>query len=563
MEQQQNLGGGEQKMPAESEVSKQGGWTSRGLLGMALLVWMGSVWVGAQGFFEALQQVPLDAYGLGGGEVLPHLQRLYAERHVAQGGGFYELLGALDGQYPALLHLLAVFWRRWLGGGLEDFPLIAGLNLLLLPLGALSVGHALVRSMPVILGARGQGQGARGEAVQGEEARPAWQKLWVAAWVLLLPGLIFPARRYYYDLPMTVGILGVGGLLLGSWYSTRGARWIQVLAAAVLTGVTLLIKWAAVLYLLPIWGVGLTGWWWGGPRTRARALEALMQGGISLGLLLVGLWPLLTKPDGSFQFMRGVGGPQEGLLSQPLAALQYQLGTSWDAGLGPLGSVLVLLSLALGLQQRRRWPVLWRLSGVLLALTLPPLLYIVLFVREWDGRYLMPLLPWWMGWGLLLLPEQVARGRQLVLPLVVVLGLWAQHAWLDAHRHARAQEWWLERWWLGRADARASLLPSVRPVVRQVVGLNPERRVLVATERGGPDVTLLVQYLLELETEGRAVLVSWPPGGGLERWRAQLVQEAEVLLISGEPVAPERWGGLYDEVPLEEGPGYLHLYVRR
>lgn len=551
MEQQQNLGGDEQKIPAGSEGAGEGWRTSRGLLRMALLVWMGSVWVGVQGFFEALQQVPLDAYGLGGGEVLPHLQRLYAERHVAQGGGFYELMGALDGQYPAMLHLLAVFWRRLLGGGLEDFPLIAGLNLLLLPLGALSVGHALVRSVPVRIGAPGEG------------ARPAWQKLWVAAWVLLLPGLIFPARRYYYDLPMTVGILGVGGLLLGSWYAERATRWAHVLGAAVLTGVTLLIKWAAVLYLLPIWGVGLSGWWWVGPRTRARALEGLLHGGISLGLLVVGLWPLLTKPDGSFQFMRGVGGPQHGILSQPLAALQYQLGTSWDAGQGPLGCLLVLLSLALGLQQPRRWPVLWRLSGVVLALTLPPLLYIVLFVREWDGRYLMPLLPWWMGWGLLLLPEQVARGRQLVLPWVAVLGLWAQHAWLDGHRHPRAQEWWLERWWLGRADAQASRLPSLRPVVRQVVGLDPERRVLVATERGGPDVTLLVQYLLELETAGRAVLVSWPPEGGLERWRAELVQEAEVLLISGEPVAPERWGGLYDEVPLVEGPGYLHLYVKR
>lgn len=506
--------------------------------------------VGLRGWQLALESIPLDAYGLGGGEVLPHLQRLYAERHWTQGGSFYELLRALDGQYPALLHLLAVLWRRLLGFDLEDFRGLAALNLPLLLLGAGCVGHTLVKCL----------------------GRPAWQGLWLTGVVWLLPGLLFPARRYYYDLPMTVGILGVGALLLTAVTSPRGVRWGRLLLATFLTGATLLIKWAAALYLLPIWAVGLGSWLLVTPRERTRQLETLAQAGLVLLLLGVGLWPLLQKPDGSFQFMRGVGGPEQGLLAQPWAALRYQLGTVWAAGVGPVGSLLLLLSLALGLWHRERWPLLLRLTGGLFLLTLPPLLYLVLFVHEWDGRYLMPLLPWWMGLLLLGCGAEPHEGqaswtppptaRALLWPVLSLLLLCAQHQYLDGVAQPRAREWWFERWWLGRADARPTLLPSLRPVVQQLLKDQPARRVLVATGQGGVDLTQLMQYLLERESGGQAELVAWPSEPELGAWREQLRQTVEVLVISGEPPAPERWQGIFRELPSVQGPVPLRLYVR-
>lgn len=476
--------------------------------------------------FQAVHHYPLDAYGLDGGEALPHLQRLYADRMLESQGWLATLLhpldtlAALDGQYPALLHLQAALWRQAGGAELDDFAWIAHLNLLFLTLLAISVATLARALLPAHVSS----------AVRGETS------LWAATLVLLLPGLLFPARRHYYDLPMTAWILATAAFLLGG----RGLGSLsRALIAGLMTVMALWTKWAAALYLAPAWGVALTLWTWRAMQQssatlpRFTPLRPLLNAGIALTLVAVCTLPLALKPDGSFQFQRKVGLEQAPLQHDMVGAARFYLDALVTMGSGPvlMGAAALLLVLALLAERRssNTWRVIVQPLIIKAFLGIFPVLYLMVGVRVWDGRYLQPLLPWGVILVAVISARQEAESAQhreglrskgvtvlrWTLPLIALVQLY----WLDTRAplvagamgiRAGAEEPWRERWWVGTGQAHPSILKRLEPVVQEVLTLEPSGQLLLHAVPPRQAWTYVWQYLLERHSPGTAQLMSWP-----------------------------------------------------
>lgn len=552
--------------------------------------------------FQAVHHCPLDAYGLDGGEALPHLQRLYADRMLESQGWLATLLhpldtlAALDGQYPALLHLQAALWRQAGGADLDNFAWIAHLNLLFLALLAISVATLARALLPAHVSS----------AVRRETS------LWSATLVLLLPGLLFPARRHYYDLPMTAWILATAAFLLGG----RGLGSLpRALIAGLMTVMALWTKWAAALYLAPAWGVAITLWTWrawqqsSATLPRFTPLRPLLNAGIALTLVAACTLPLALKPDGSFQFQRRVGLEQAPLQHDMVGAARFYLDALVSMGSGPVlmaAAVLLLVSalLASVWSGEHRSSGVWRVHSQLFIITaflgIFPVLYLMVGVRVWDGRYLQPLLPWGVILVAVLSARQEAESAQhreglwskgvtvlrWTLPLIALWEIYGMDtrvlqisATPASHKpwQEPGQEAWRERWWVGSGQADISLLKRFEPVVQEVLTLEPSGQLLLHAVPPRHAWTYLWQYLLERHSPGTAQLMSWPSAEDAGRGNAWDPIDAVVVCADQEvkdeavqaagfqaqAVGPVGWGAHF-QAPLKlRGPeGNLWLYRR-
>lgn len=552
--------------------------------------------------FFALRHQPLYAYGLEGGELLPHIQRLYAE-HLLDAQGIQtllrpmEALRALDGQYPALLHLWAALWRRAWGGSLDDFALVASLN------------GVFLAAIGLFVGLMARDWVSQTTPPPGEGGPPPASFPYIGLMAMLLPGLYFPTRIHYYDLPMTAFILGAGWALL----SGKGLRSLpRSLVGGILAGLAGLIKWAAVLYLVPIGLMALarSGWMY---RAQARAgadsspsdnapsrlppeptsrTRLCVHAGLALLLALLLTLPLALKPDGSFAFQRQVGLEAPAQVASPWSGMLWYVKAGVQGGLGLLGALLLAAGLLAPLLVRtlershsrslhskidanQPLPITSYFASQLFIitsfLTITPFIYLLWRVPVWDGRYLQPLLPWWAlllgisGHGLTQRPDQTqaasaTRSRLLLSGMATLLV--GQVWWLDLKPQwmpfARWQEHWQERWWIPATLTKPSRLALLRPAYELLRARSLQPRLVLDSATVQDRDTWIWLYMLE---EQGGSLVSWPAPDST----GATSNAPDAVVIYGEPSpqAPSDWRAAYEKLTVWTDHGVsVTLYAR-
>ena len=355
------------------------------------------VLVVALSHFVAVQRCPLQQYGVLGAEYTEHAvlagvaQRSQTISLVEQILLLPLHLAHQDGEYPALLHVLASWWGRVFGDGLRG---ASHLDLLFVPL--------LVAATALF--ARDLARWNR-----ADEARAA---IYLAVCGLLLcPAIFATARRYYYDLPATAWCMVT---LVAVVRSPRSAAATAVVALA--TAAALLTKWTSGIYLLPIWAFGIVQVCLPGrERGRLRPLIRLaLAGVVAFGLCLPSVLVSRTGRDvaaslhlaqvhedegdgggrGSLDhiFSQAADGEKmaggQGLLQRPdrLTLRFYRKGLV-EVCVGAL--LLASLVLAAGVGFRG-----WRSLGTGALLCVVPLIIVAGSVDIWDERFLLPMLPW-------------------------------------------------------------------------------------------------------------------------------------------------------------------------
>jgi len=186
----------------------------------------------------AVESCPLSVTGEDGAEYTPHAARAAAVAWTADQTLPAQVLLVpanlrhLDGEFPALLHVIAALWARIVGPGIE---LSLYLNLLFVALLALSVGVA-ARQLALLSG-----------RVDGDQVGWASTLGMVAA--ALVPSVFAAARQYDFDLPMAAWCAAAMALLLVAPRSLSVA-----LVAGVVSAAAMLTCWSAVAFVVPLWG---------------------------------------------------------------------------------------------------------------------------------------------------------------------------------------------------------------------------------------------------------------------------------------------------------------------
>ena len=187
--------------------------------------------------FAAVESCPLPVSGVNGEEYTTQVARAEAVAWTADQTLPAQVLLVpanllqLDGDFPALLHVIASLWSRIAGSGIEAS---LHLNLLFVALLALSVG-ASARQLAVLSG-------------RVEPGQLAWVGTLAGASASLVPAVFAGARQYDYDLPMAAWCAAATALAL---YAPRSLP--VALAAGGVSAVALLTRWSAVVFLLPLW----------------------------------------------------------------------------------------------------------------------------------------------------------------------------------------------------------------------------------------------------------------------------------------------------------------------
>jgi len=377
--------------------------------GVRLAVWVGRVplivtaliaGVVLASHLASVHQCDLPQFGDTGAEYIEHQARQDALERVSGVGWLSQILllphhlSQLDGEYPALHHLLAACWGSLFGKGVA-----ASVHLNLVFLAMLAVATAVVaHRIATVWTPEGTG-------------RQPWTVALALVSLLACPAIFATARRYYYDLPMaawcTVALAAV--LLIPR---SRGAGAVAAIAAAC----ALMTKWTAGFYVVSVWGLGLAQLlWptWKGERARP-ALQLLLAGGLALMLCLpailqsaagtsavssaaemVGVqWEAGEKIHGSLDHVVAQGarsdrlglGSAEGRREFVSRLRFYSVGL-FRSSVGPL----LVLALVVCAGAGRRG---WRALAVSAAMAVIPLLLLVAWVGIRDERFLVPMLPW-------------------------------------------------------------------------------------------------------------------------------------------------------------------------
>lgn len=337
---------------------------------------------------------PLLQYGVSGAEYLELIQLEHARALVAGDEGVWRLARApdylrlLDGEYPAGLHLLSVYWEGWVsrGAAAELFP--RALTLLWLVGLVVGVLGLIARLRPR---SSAENEAGRAHGLTG---------LLLVTGILLSPAVLGSAHRYYYDLPMTA-------LCTLALASLVGTQWKDGVLAGVFTGLALLVKWQSALYLAPAWGVGVG---LGLVHVRAGGWRLLLSRLAGVLTTLVWVSPLVFVPQALNRFLAGQL-PWSNETSLGMAIMQATGATPergpgwmlsmWKAMVGPLGGLgWLLLLLGLWMSCGTGFSLLrkghWRIHGavwILLATCFLPLTWLLLRVRVADERFLLPIFP--------------------------------------------------------------------------------------------------------------------------------------------------------------------------
>ena len=338
---------------------------------------------------------PLAPYGDNGAELNEHLNRLnwatrLGEMNEGVGlSGSLDLLRAMESGFPPGLYLYGVALQPFAGLRAETIgPLSGTLVLLALLIAVSAVAWGLTR--------------------RAELAAAA------CIGTALLPGLHGSALRYYFDLPMTAAVWSVAALLLlGRGRSVL----LPGMGIALMALAACLIKWTALPYLLPVFfglcfvrpadtalGLELRVGLDGGTAKLAGWSALLWLGGVGGYLALVGSPNSLTAmaqessvvaggaaagPAGLGDLISGVFGrvvspASEGMFGPRVSFYLLGLVTSV---LSPLLALLGLVFLSSWVRRGApAWPLL---AGVVLG----HLIFLLVFVRPTDERFLLTLAP--------------------------------------------------------------------------------------------------------------------------------------------------------------------------
>ncbi len=360
---------------------------------------------------SVVSETPLVCFGMGGAEYIEHIERAAVfertdgYRSLGRLWALASDLKELDGSYPPLLHILAALWSRAFGQGIQ-----AAVNLNLVFLALLALATALLT------------QRLRDELVDRppptdkatEGGRP-WPlrcaPLLAAALVIAAPAMAGAARRYYYDLPMTLAVTAAFAAMLVAHRSWRGA-----LLGGLARALALMFKWTAGFYLMPLWGLAVMRGarrGWGGTRRGAAArlaCGAALTIALCLPLLgnsrtvmapldrvtsLVGVQLEVPLPDrGSFEVsLHQSNQPLVNEFRQDDRLVMTGQRIVWygDALTHAVAGAALFACLAVfTVVGWRRW----RVAVIVTLAALVPLGFLVLQAPVRDERFLLPLLPW-------------------------------------------------------------------------------------------------------------------------------------------------------------------------
>jgi len=222
----------------------------------------------------------------------------------------------------------------------------------------------------------------------GVARRLKWPPLLCASFVaalLMCPQIWQMSREYMLDFPLTAMVMACAWALLSTEDFTRRRASVVL---GVMLGLTMLTRWTAPQFLLPVLGwAALTGW----KRREARWNMAIAA---SIALALMCLWyPQNIMRIFSTAVEHGLKtvGPQEGGRTFPsLLSIEAWFSNGQLLGLMLPGAVMLLAALAACLLAYRRertsplaWPLAWSIGCYLMVTILPPR----------DPRLLIPMLP--------------------------------------------------------------------------------------------------------------------------------------------------------------------------
>ena len=335
-----------------------------------------------------LPRQPLAPYGNNGAEWIEHADRLGIGRTLAswlrEPYSPIELVRALDGSFPPLLHLLS----------------------LLLP-GASA--QSLVWSGMLWAG-------LLAAAVGVVTAHLADRRVGVAAAVatLLLPAVHGSAARYYYDLPMTAMCWAATAALVSRWDRPWSKAW---RLPAVLAVAACLLKWTAVPFLVGLLVAALLAAPRGSAATTLGRLglpkhrTAVVAATLLAWVALCGAWLLVAGEENSLAFMAqesgvvssdtdAAGAPADaaGPVGAALRRIVDPAEPMWMRGVYyAAGWVLSTCSplLALALMLLLGLAVWRRTCGAIFAVLAAAahLSFLLLFVQPIDDRFLLTLTP--------------------------------------------------------------------------------------------------------------------------------------------------------------------------
>lgn len=486
---------------------------------------------------RALDAVPLAQFGQVGAEFIPHVQRQLAADLLAERGPVallhpFELLRALDGHYGGLLHVIAAGWAQLGPDPAAGEAAFAHASHLMLPFLWILVGTTALL------------------------ARSLGGSLTAGIWLLLFPGVFAAARHYYYDVPMTTCVVVAAWCLLGRPGAPGMGR---SLGAGVASATALLFKWAAAPYLAPIWG-------WAALRAVATGRRPMATLALGAALTVALIAPLATVPGGSFAFQLGLadGDPLPADRAFRMAPLLTSLSRD---GLGPLLTPLVVLAALYTVSSIRTHRAT---SLGVLATAAAPLCILAAAEVTFNGRYLLPILPWLALLPALALPplfEAAPRLGAAVLTLSLGFGA-LQVVAVDGlvnpfdapTRRARiaALPPWRPWWWTG-----AGLdLPSPSATIHAQVEATLRHSPRTIAWLGGPPASMASHgwsYWLEV-CSPHASLMALDPTDPDAPWA---LQEADALVYFP-PLPPSLQSAaearLPHDEPLPAGP--LHLRFR-
>lgn len=457
------------------------------------LLFLGSVGLLVGLHARAVALVPLPAYGLDGAEMLPQLQRLVAWHALHEQSTLHSSLAdvwkAVDGHYPPGMHVITAMIQRMLRLPRADVLFPPLLNLLGLAFTSALVGWQLTTAWPRSL-----------------TWKPDWLALRAALGVSLLmltPGIAFTTRRYYYDLPMTLLVLLVACILCCG----RGLlSWTRAWLGVGLTVLTLVIKWAAGLYLLPVWMVAFVLVL---PSLRERRRKRWLPVASIVASVIASIVALFSlgaccavwwMPE-SLAFQLGLAAQSTQTLESFGTTLASRsmlyLNALIQDGLGMGLTCLLAGALLLGVRTPRRNLRLLRALGAPLLIGL----YLITVGPVPDGRYLMPILPWLTLGVLLVVPVRWPRTFACGGVAVAMMQL----SLLDLTTR-EGLEPWQEWWWTSAAESRASSLYAIAPVVKGLHAQPGLKAVWIVRAPGQPSWEHLLAYALELEAPGTQVM---------------------------------------------------------
>ena len=222
----------------------------------------------------------------------------------------------------------------------------------------------------------------------GVGRRLGWPPLVSAAFVaavLMCPQVWQMSREYMLDFPLTAMVMACAWALLATEHFTRRRASIVL---GILLGLTMLTRWTAPQFLLPVvvWSV-VAGW-------KQRGARLNMGIAAGLCLLLMCVWyPQNIARVFSTALEHGLKtvGPQEGGRTFPsLLSIEAWFSNAHLLALMLPGAVMLLAALSVGLLAWRRerssavaWPLAWAAGCYLMVTILPPR----------DPRLLIPMLP--------------------------------------------------------------------------------------------------------------------------------------------------------------------------